>query len=602
MNMKKRLLSGLLALLLAVSLAAAGAQPAFAEEAAGVDPDHQLALIQSQIGKLKQKDAKNTWYYTVTDLDHDGCLEFVAASQHPEDRSTNLKVWEVSQDGQALTACKLDKDEDESFPDILTDCTDTYYDPASGTWSYLLYDNIVLSDTEVYTIKTSVSLKDGVVGYNAYAVEHIVVDGANWSVTHTDATGIAISPEEYNAAGVNAFANAARSSTSFEWLTGEDAGDLAHLTDSYAVFMGRKAPTEVFPVQKPAALQAVSETPAPTAPAATAAPVVPAAPVMPAPQQDTAPVYLTITKNPTNESKKTGGTALFVACANVYDSLEWRLVSPDGGEYSARQVAYMWADAPISGYYSTTLSIGNVAPDMNGWGAYCIFNYRGQTARTSTAYISVGGSAPAPVPDGGTYYGHVTEWNSSTVAVNLDGTTIAALPWNICNVSGEIYVGAPATVSWSGTTTKGLNYTYCYIEGSAPAPQPQYGSMSGTAHEGGGGFAIDLVNGSQVFVDGWNCNVSGSFYEGASCIVYYTDYPSNDNVYQADIFGSEPVAPGPVYTGNSVDVNYGYSIYSLPTHQSFNPDGTTYEAIWCPDCGTEVSLAMESCPVCGRGF
>ena len=77
------------------------------------------------------------------------------------DRSTNLKIWEVSADRKSLTECTLAKDPEESFPDILTDSADTFHNPETNTWSYLLYDNIVISNSEVYTIKTAVSLKDG---------------------------------------------------------------------------------------------------------------------------------------------------------------------------------------------------------------------------------------------------------------------------------------------------------------------------------------------------------------------------------------------------------------------------------------------------------
>ena len=40
----------------------------------------------------------------------------------------------------------------------------------------------------------------------------------------------------------------------------------------------------------------------------------------------------------------------------------------------------------------------------------------------------------------------------------------------------------------------------------------------------------------------------------------------------------------------------------MVTHEGYNSDGSTYEAFWCPNCGAEVSLAMESCPNCGLGF
>ena len=507
---------------------AAAPAPVVAAPSELSDIDTQLKLIHDNMDKLQQPVGELPWFYVVTDLDHDGSLEFIAASQHPSDRSTNLKLWEVSTDRKALTECKVQKDEEESFPDIMTDSVDTFHVTATDTWNYLFYDNIVLSDTEIYTSKSAFRMKDGVMSYEAFAIEHTLVENGTRHISYTNPDGDDISQAEYSSAGILAFDGAERSNTSFEWLTAEDAKSLTRLTDSYAVFMGVKKATENFPVPKPAALQAPEATPAPTATAA------PAATPVPTPVPVEQPMYLMITKNPTNENRKVGGTALFVACANVFDSLKWVMVDPHGLEYDPAQISN------VSGYYSTTLSVGNLTSDFNGWGAYCTFFYRGQTARTSTAYIYIQNPAPTPVPvpDGGVYYGSVADWNYSTVSIQIDNTTVVALPWDICSVSGEIYYGAPATAYWNGTTTKGLNFTYCEIKGSEPEPVPQYGSMSGYAHEGGGGFAINLANGTEVFVDAWNCNVSGEFYDGCSCVVYYIGSPTSSNIYQADIYGS----------------------------------------------------------------
>ena len=279
MMRKNAFLSLLLAAVMLLSLSALGSRTALAagtetanDEASAAaamsDVDTQLSLFVSKMDEMKQNDQKSTWYYTVTDLDHDGNLEFVAASLHPADRSTNLKVWEVSADRSKLEACSLKKDEDESFPDIMTDSVDTFHDTEKDTWSYLVYDNIVISDTEVYTIKTSVSLEDGVISYVPYAVEHTVLNNSYRNVSHTDANGFPISPEQYNASGVNAFAGAERSSTSFDWFTADDTSKLSRLADSYSVFTGAKEPTEVFPVPKPAALQHPEATPTPVPSAA----------------------------------------------------------------------------------------------------------------------------------------------------------------------------------------------------------------------------------------------------------------------------------------------------------------------------------------------
>ena len=94
----KRILAYLLVLTMLASMAVMASAGAYADgelqniTMAPTDIDNQLSYIFSQASSLKQNDG-NTWYYTVTDLDHDGSLEFIAASQHPQDRSTNLKVW-----------------------------------------------------------------------------------------------------------------------------------------------------------------------------------------------------------------------------------------------------------------------------------------------------------------------------------------------------------------------------------------------------------------------------------------------------------------------------------------------------------------------------
>ena len=522
----KKIVSVMMMLSLLLSAAAFGGAAAYAADIPNItmdpsDEDQQLTLISSKLADLKQPDSEQPWYYTVTDLDHDGNLEFIAASQHPVDRSTNLRIWEVTADRSALTECRLDKDPEESFPDILTDVSDTYFDAATDTWYYMLYDNIIISDSEVYTIKTAVHLKDGVIDYVPYAVEHTVVQNGVRSVSHTDINGMNISAEQYNASGDNAMAGMTHSNTSFEWLKSAEIDSPTLLADSFLVFMGQKAPTETFPVPKPAALEAPEASPAP-APTSAPAPA-------PAPQP---PVYLTVTKNPTNENRTEGDTAYFVSAASAYESLTWTFVSPDGGEYSAQTMQSRWGT--IDGLSSTTLSISGVSTDMNGWGTYCTFYYKGQTARTTTAYLYVAAQpAPQPAPSG-SYPGTVTDWNYSSVTVFVAGTVTVTIPRSICTIDGDLYYGADATVYWDGS-----NVTYCYIQGDQPAPTPTYGSMSGTAYEGGGGYAINLSNGSQVYVDAWKCNVEGQFYDGCSAVVYYTDYPSSENIYQADIYGNQ---------------------------------------------------------------
>ncbi len=542
--MKKRTWSILLAAALLLSTAAFAAPAALGADADPADVDTQLILIYSKLDELIVKDEENEWYYTVTDLDHNGKLEFIAASENPDTLATSLKVWEVNKDMTALEECKLAVEEGKSFPDFLTDMADTFHDTKADAWYYLCYDTVIGGENESSTYKTAVTLKDKELSYSVFAVENAVVVFGLRHVAYTDANGAAISAEQYNDAGFNSFPGAEKSNTGFEWMKADKIKNLTGLTDAYSVFVGIRKPTENFAAVQPAAMQAPDAVPASGSassytPVPTAAPYTPYTPVQ--------PTYLTITKNPTNEGHTPGETAYFVANANAYDSLYWTFVSPYGGEYSAQNFGYMYADAPVNGAYSTTLSVSNVARDMDGWGVYCTFYYNGQTARTSTAYLYVYNNptpttppAPTPSTDSGVYYGTVMDYSFSTVTVNVPGVTQATVSLSICSIDGELYNGAPATLYWEGMTARGpAKYTWCTIQGSKPTPQPYYGSMNGTIYRDTA-FTVYVVlsDGSGYHVDGNLVSVTpGMSIDGASCIVYYQDYPSVNNIYHIDVYG-----------------------------------------------------------------
>ena len=444
----KKALSLLLAAVMAVSLFAAAGPIALAEDAdtaktllSTEEVKDQLEMICDGLGGMEQDESIMDWKYAVTDLDHNGRLEAIAATVHPADRSTNILMWEVNEKKDGCYVVEIPLEEDESFPDILSDTVDTYYDAETDTWNYMFYDNVILSADEFYTSKCSVTLKDGKLSYVPYAFEHTENATGFPTVTHMDLNGITISAEEYNAAGVNAFISAEKSNTAFAWFTTPEAADLGIVTDSYAIFNGEKAPEK---------LQAE---PAP-APAASPVPAAPAATPVPVPE---APKYLMITKNPTNESdRKVGSTALFVACANAFDSLGWTLVSPNGGEFTPQNFAYNFPGARISGEYGTTLSIANVAADMNGWGAYCTFYYNGQTARTSTAYLYVR-NAPESSTDSQTVIPQPAEPQNQAVEFNLSGT--------YSNGRGTMYISgtsamAYVTVTWSSSYAETAEWNF----------------------------------------------------------------------------------------------------------------------------------------------
>ena len=143
--------------------------------------------------------------------------------------------------------------------------------------------------------------------------------------------------------------------------------------------------------------------------------------------------------------------------------------------------------------------------------------------------------------------------------------------------------------------------------------------MSGTAYDDSlGQICVILQNGDTVYVSKSVCSIYGQIYAaggGAPCIVYYTGYPSASNIYLCEVYGYETDYGQGGWAGSNYynieshyDGEYAYDTGNyyptltdgyLPTHASYNADGSTYEALWCPSCGAEVSLAMDRCQVCG---
>ena len=364
----KKILSLLLVLALFMSIGlSAWAAPVRASDESTAE---QIYLILAQFDSLKQDGGSDAWLYAVTDLDHNGRLELIAA---PAQGGMQPCVWEAGTDGKTLSACTIGRTGDQPFPAITVNNADTYYDQASDTWHYAFNAHSEVSANEVYDSKCAVSLANGAVSSEVFATSHSTFSNNAVNVAYTGKDGAAITGDAFNAAADAAYPGAVKCSTNFYWFQASEA-NASRLMDSYAAFKGALLS------QKPS-------------PAAGAAPV--------------AGNFLMITKNPTNESRAIGDTAWFVAEASGWTSAEWTFVSPAGQSYPASGFLSLFPAARVNGSDTGSLSISNVSAEMTGWGAYCTFRGNGgQTARSNTAYMYVFAkySGAAKADDGSTIY------------------------------------------------------------------------------------------------------------------------------------------------------------------------------------------------------
>ena len=371
----KKIVAIALALVMLLSLSVS----AWADNVDTDDLVKQLTLIKNSFNTLRQSDNPTVWYYAVTDLDHNGRVELLAATTTDDgENDAKLKAWEVSEDRNTLSSLKLafDLDQDgtltqnDEFFNLMTDSADTYYDEANHA-TYYVFTNFAdlcedLTGEEAtaaggthsdmaITFTCGISKFNDTINAGTLGLKVVeTIDKGTPQVTCVDKNKNPLTDDQLLNIGYTTFSGLQRSNTSFDWFTASEAADLSRFVNSYAVFLNY--------------VDAPDETPA-------------QAPVITGPA-----VY--VTKNPSNESRTAGGTAIFIAYAANASSVSWSFVDPYGNVKTPAEFVNACGGS-YSGENDTTLNVYSVNANMNGWGVFATFYGNNQSARTTTAYIYV---------------------------------------------------------------------------------------------------------------------------------------------------------------------------------------------------------------------
>ena len=116
-----------------------------------------------------------------------------------------------------------------------------------------------------------------------------------------------------------------------------------------------------------------------------------------------------VTKNPTDETRYVGETAIFIANAANYDSIEWMFIAPNGTEYNLDAFKTQFPGCTVKGQGTTELQITNLQTGLNGWEVFCCFT-RGNTCITTTVAninVLIPSSTVTSVPTYTTYTTYV---------------------------------------------------------------------------------------------------------------------------------------------------------------------------------------------------
>ena len=96
-----------------------------------------------------------------------------------------------------------------------------------------------------------------------------------------------------------------------------------------------------------------------------------------------------VTKSPTDETVKAGGSCYFVAKYQNAIYSEWHFVSPTGRDLNYEEAAAEFPKMEIVNGYGSTMQLKNIPADINGWTVYCLFINKVGSVRTTSAKLTV---------------------------------------------------------------------------------------------------------------------------------------------------------------------------------------------------------------------
>ena len=280
------------------------------------------------------------WFYAVTDLDHNGRMEVIAATLQGTGLYTWMKVYEVNADCSGLSEVALMEEEGFSYPDLVVDSMPCYYDAEAGLYYYSCEDIIRDGATRYYDQNMFFFLCNGKLDFQTIATRETVYKEDKETVTCLDKDGNVISEADYETYADRYFAGKFKSELTLSWTQIENPWPEEDRTEN---------------------------------------PDIPAGP------------QIVITKNPTSEAIAIGGKTWFIAHADNAASLTWQMTGPDGViYYSLDSAMAIHPGLKLEALDGDTLAVSNVPLSANGWGVVALFENGNSSAVTEPAYLYVG--------------------------------------------------------------------------------------------------------------------------------------------------------------------------------------------------------------------
>ena len=283
------------------------------------------------------------WFYTFTDLDHNGQMEVIAATTQGSGLFTYGRLYEVLPDSSGVRNCyhgNVEIEGPDDWPELIEDSLPCYHDAPNDRYYYACEGLARDGYAHQYYAWYALCLKNGVAEWELIASKNVDWDdNGNDTVECRDAQGNLITEQDYDIAVDRRFGGMEKTIVPFNWTQ----VDIPYEGSSSEIsWMDEEMGPEVV-----------------------------------------------ITKNPTSETLAAGGKTWFIARADNAVSLTWQLVGPYGTIYSLEEAMQANPGLVLEPLEEGTIAVSNVPASLDGWGVQAVFDGQGNTAVTEPAYIHV---------------------------------------------------------------------------------------------------------------------------------------------------------------------------------------------------------------------
>ena len=203
--MNKRILAGVFALLMAVSVL--GACRKKQETQPEIKVNVETPVKQKEVWHTEKEEGMSTYGYCVVDLDQDGKLEIMSAVNGGKYGDiTKTRYYSIDEDTKMISEITHTKGDSEA--DVTYGVKNCYKNTETGQYFYIFYDRIQPSVAEKYERKVAVSLYGGEITETILAEKAEITDvnTEETTITYKDADGNEITEQDYRSIASKAFA------------------------------------------------------------------------------------------------------------------------------------------------------------------------------------------------------------------------------------------------------------------------------------------------------------------------------------------------------------------------------------------------------------